>query len=106
MKTKKTFGQLQIEIMNAETALNSLRQAQLHGAGSAFINYVVNNEDYFKPMADQLVETINDRDEPMSFEDIKDIFDFSGFDYTEEHILACRPDSQKTINEQLAYYRE
>lgn len=107
LKTKqKNFEQLQYEIEQARSALNSLINEQQRSSGFVFINYIFNNGDYFTPLADQLVESLNDRDEPMSFNDIKEVFDFSGFKYTEEHILACNPDSQETIDEQIRHYRE
>lgn len=59
-----------------------------------------------KQWADALVEQLNERDFPYTRDHIKQIFDFSGYQYTDEHIEAARPDSQESVDEEERRYRD
>ena len=69
--------------------------------------WLTTRADFFhstRNFIDELTERLNERDEPMSRETIKQIFDYSGIDYKESDIDACKPDSQEIIDEQISYY--
>jgi len=51
----------------------------------------------FESEAGRLVVAIQDRESPLSREEIRAVFVASGFDFDESHVDACNPDSDKTI---------
>lgn len=103
---KKTFIQLMQDhtehTMNAVKVLRELESIPNYQD----IRAVILSSDYFTPQSEQLTKLLNERDEPMTYLQIKDVFIASGVEYKESDILACNPDSQEQVNEQIAYYRE
>lgn len=73
---------------------------------SDLITAVCNSDDFMTDHADQLVELLKDRDEPMTRYDIIEIFEYSGFEFNASHIDACNPDTEQAVIDQIAYYRD
>lgn len=50
-----------------------------------------------------LVTELTQRDNPMTYQEIANVFAASGYEYHTAHILACEPDSKETIEENAAW---
>lgn len=75
--------------------------------GSSLICEVINQNTFsLDSDADLLVASIRDRDWPMTYDDIKAVFDASGFLYERRHIEACHPDSHDAVREEMLRYQE
>lgn len=101
------YTQLQDEIFHAEEKLTRLKTEQKRLAGSEFIKDAITLsqwEAFAGPsLADFLVRSLNQREYPMTAHEIREIFEASGFDYVDSHILECKPESQQAVNEEMAY---
>jgi hypothetical protein len=105
----KTYQQLNKDINDQQNKLAQMHATLQAMPGSPFIAAAMNNYmDSFQinDFADFLVIELQQRDEPMLESDIREIFIVSGFEFDDRHISDCSPDTQDTVNEQIAYYRE
>ncbi len=106
---KKTWAQLQREINSAQDVLRLLQAEQQSHFGSIFIEAVESQLEldlFANNPGERLGLELTNRDEPMSEQDIRAIFEFSGYSYTEQDVQAACPDSQETIDDQIRHYRD
>lgn len=103
-KIKGTFAELNNEIRKAEQALNKLKNSRLWYYSLVNDAFAIYNNTIGISEAQCLVNILKDRDAPMSKDTIIEIFQFSGFDYNDNHIDQCQPDSLEVIKEQYNYY--
>lgn len=107
MKTqKKTWIQLNSELFDAETTVLNLRADIGSNPSDYFMRAVMTRDNLFADHTALLVEEINNRDEPMLYKDIREVFELSGLEFTEKDVLACNPDTQEAVDEQIRFYRE
>lgn len=110
-KIFKDAKTLNNEIQAKKSELQALQQ-QMHSLpGYKFIHAVESSKTCFDSLfntneADLLVNEINDRDEPLTRGDILKIFIASGYEFNENHLDACYPDSNEVIREYYKYHSE
>lgn len=80
-----------------------LRQVEVSMRSIPFAHYSIDalkllNDDMFLEPSDALIRVLNERDVPMSYADIKQAFQISGFEFTETDILNCHPESQDEVD--------
>ncbi len=93
---------LRFALRRAEAELQNLPGYwYMHNVEAKITGFESENE-----VLNMLIDEINQRDEPMSHSEIREIFEHTGMAYKESHVLACNPDSEETINEQIQHYRE
>lgn len=101
----KTVVQMFEEIQAKQDELNRLKSKMHSVPFWQEIIHVAQTFPQFEREATVLAKLLTDRDEPMSRDDIRAVFVASGFEFTEADVDAADPDSEETINEQIAYYR-
>ncbi len=101
----KNYMTLLAEISGKQEEIMIIRHQMESVPGYFFIKAAIDNLGDEK-FADRLAYELTQRDEPMDRSEIREVFQASGFDFTERHVSDARPDSQETINEQREYYRE
>jgi len=102
------YKELIIKITQAQEQLRLLEVKQRSLPGYYFIKSVYERMEFdmFASPTELLIEEILDRDEPMTFDDIKRVFEVSGFDYTDDDIRKTNPNSDEQVQDQLRWYRE
>ena len=108
MKTqKKTWIQLNKELFDAEAIVMNLKsELRSHPSDSWMRTVMIRDNRMFADHTALLVEEINNRDYPMTYRDIKEVFELSGLEFTEKDVLACNPDTQEAVDEEIRFYRE
>ena len=105
MKQRQTYLTLLADVIAAEERLR-LARAQLETIpGYEFIRSAEMKAFAFDDLTQLLVEELSDRDCPMSREEILEIFEASGFAFTEKHIDACRPESTEQVDDHVSEMR-
>lgn len=107
----KTYSQLQTEIFKAQDELRKLQYKLSNNNGYEFIKAVEAKleSDFFMSPAEAagvLAEELTERDWPMTRSEIVEVFDFSGYPYTDAIIDLARPDCQEAVNEEAARYAD
>lgn len=96
-----------IDVASNELMLLKSKLANL--PGSFYIEAAFNKADIFTTDSEVTVLLANelcDRDYPMTYEDLKEVFEASGLPYHDGHIQSCRPDSHECKREIAAEERE
>lgn len=101
------YLELTRQVQDVEDNLRRLKNKRDNHIGSDYIELAFyDSNDWLKSDADKLVDQLIERDYPYNRSLIKEIFDFSGFEYNEEHIDKARPDSQSCCDEWNEQNRE
>ncbi len=101
-----TVVQMFAVIQQKQDEVNRLKQKMHSVPFWQEIVHVAERFPAFGRDAEALAQALTERDEPMGRPDIRAVFVASGFEFTEADVDAANPDSEETIREQLAYYRE
>jgi len=77
-------------LIQLENIRNQMRQNPYHSEIE-----IIRSSFSFEREAMQLAEFIVQRDNPMTHKEIEQVFKTSGFEYTQDDVLACYPDSDE-----------
>lgn len=106
-----TYRNLSQRIAELEQSLNNSK-ADLRSLPGYYFMEQVDRLAGLNPFLDEteltqaLVDAINDRDEPMTYSDIEEVFMHSGLSYNSNHIEACNPDTSESVRQQTIWYKE
>ena len=101
-----TYVQLLAQVQEYKAEVASLESKHSSLPGSEFIKGALMRCSPLNSYAHALIHELTQRDEPMLRAEIEEVFKVSGFEYEQSDVDACYPDSQETVNKQIAYYRE
>lgn len=89
----KQIEALQLTKLNLQSQLEAL-------PGLVFIRSAIAKASIFdneKELVQYLIEEICQRDEPMTFDYIKQIFEATGWTYTDQDVQSCNPESYEFV---------
>ena len=105
-RQKKNAFELIVKINEVKSQLTKLECELAALPGSSLIREVFNRNILgIDSDADLLVASLRDRDWAMTVNDIKVVFDASGFIYEKRHIDACEPESDETVREYILQHQ-